>query len=234
MTWKGWLVVLLVLTVAGTGAYLGFSLFDSLCTKLAIADFRERPSEEGARTLAELVDDGSATPKQVEQIVPLLFTPKVTKEETYPLGSVPTIWVEPPFEVVFQNLAVDVNEFVWVNGQSQYGTGMKGAHTFRKDPHSLLLYPTPTKPGTYTMEVRYTVRLRPQRRRVWLWGPGKGVILPRRRFVDIPELSPREPRHEHSIIVPVEITVIEKPTVKDSGNRQAVPRTPFRDDDLDF
>jgi hypothetical protein len=234
MTWRGWLVVLLVLAVVGTGGYLGFSLFDRLCTKLAIADFRLRPTEEGARTLAGLVDDGSATPKQVAQIVSLLFTPQVTKEQTYPLGSVLAVRVELPFEVVFQNLMIDVNEFIWAGGQSQYGTATKGAHTLRKNPHFLRLYPTPTKPGTYKMEVRYTIQLRPQRRRVWLWGPTKGIILPQRRFVDVTDSSSQKPFHEQNIVVPVEITVIDESAVDSSGNRRDRTRTSFPDDDLNF
>lgn len=225
---------LLALAVAGTGGYVGFSLFDRLCTKLAIADFRLRPTEEGARTLAGLVDDGSATSKQVAQIVSILFRPKVTMEETYPLGSVLAVQVERPFEVAFENLTIDVNEFVWVDGESRYGTGMKGAHILRKNPHFLRLHPAPTRPGTYKMEVRYTVQLRPQRRRVWLWAPTKGILLPQRRFVDIPDSSSQEPLYEQNIIVPVEITVIDESALDSSGDGRDRTRTLFPDDDLNF
>ncbi len=164
----------------------------------------------------------------------LLFTPRVTVEETYALGSASSIRVELPFEVVFENLVVDVNEFVWANGQSQYGTATKGARTLGRNPHSLHLHPAPTRPGTYKMEVRYTIQFRPQRRRVWLWGPTKGIILPQRRFVDVPDSSSQKPLHEQNIIVPVEITVIDESALDSSGDGRDKTRTLFPDDDLNF
>lgn len=196
-------VILTVLAVLGTGGYLGFTQFDRVCTEVAITDFRVRPSETGARTLIELVDDGSATPKQVERILPLLLTPKVTTEKSYPLGSVPRVRVELPFEVTFKNLIGDVNEFIWADGEPQYGTAAKGVRTFRTNVHWLKLYPVPMETGTYTMEVRCAYRLRPQRMRVWRW---QG-ILPRREYVDISESPRTEPKYECQITVPVEIVV---------------------------
>lgn len=204
------LIILASAVVVGTGAYLGFSQFDRLCTELAIAHFCARPSATGARTLAELVDDGSATVKQVERILPLLLTPKVTKQKTYRLGETPTIRVELPFEVAFRNLAADVDEFVWVNGARQYGTTMTGAQTLRTNPHSLSLYPAPTESGTCTMEVRYTYKFRLRRQRIWQWNPSRGIILPRRRFVEVPEAPPREPKYEYRVTVPVEIAVVRR------------------------
>jgi len=209
MRWKTWLILLVVLATLGTGAYLGFSQFDRLCTELAINHFRVRPSAAGASTLAKLVDSQTATPEQVKHILPLLFTPKVTTEAAYPLGSTPTVRVELPFEVVLRNLVADVNEFVWVNGESRSGTGVVGVHTLRKDARDVRLYPTPTKPGTYTMEIRYTYRLRLERKRTWQWNPVKGIILPRRAFVNVPKSAQSKPRYECSIIVPVEIVVVD-------------------------
>jgi hypothetical protein len=208
------LIFLVIAAVVGTGAYLGFTQFDRLCTELAIRHFRARPSATGARTLAELVDEGSATPAQVERILPLLLTPKVTQQEKYPLGKTPTIRVELPFEIAFRNLTVDVNESVWVSGVSPYGTGMTGAHTLRTNPHSLSFYPPPTEPGTYWMEVRYTYRFRPQRRRVWQWDPSKGILLPRQQFVEVPAAPQQEPQYEYRMTVPVEITVARRVSIK--------------------
>ena len=204
------LIILAIAAVVSTGAYLGFSQFDRLCTELAIAHFCARPSATGARTLAELVDDGSATLKQVERILPLLLTPKVTKQEKYSVGEAPTIRVELPFELAFRNLTADVNESVWINGASQYGTGMTGAHTLRTNPHSLSFYPAPTEPGTYTMEVHYTYQFRLQRRRVWQWNPAKGIILPRQRFIEVPVVPQQEPQYECHLAVPVEIAVVRR------------------------
>jgi hypothetical protein len=209
MRWKTLLILLVVLATLGTGAYLGFSQFDRLCTELAINHYRVRPSTAGAATLAKLVDGQSATPEQVERILPLLFTPTVTKDPTYPLGSTPVVRVELPFEVVLRNLIADTNEFVWVNGECRSGTGVVGVHTLRKESHNLRLYPTPSKPGTYTMEIRYAYRLRPQRTRAWRWNPVKGIILPRRAFLDVPESAQGKPKYECSIIVPVEIVVVD-------------------------
>ncbi len=199
-----------VIAVVSTGAYLGFSRFDWLCTELAIAHFGARPSATGARTLAELMDDGSATPGQVERILPLLLTPKVTKQEKYPLGETPAIRVELPFEVAFRNLAADVNESVWVGGVSQYGTGMTGARTLRTNPHSLSFYPAPTEPGTCTMEVRYTYKFRLQRQRVWQWSPSRGILLPRRRYVEVLADPLPEPKYEYHLTVPVEIAAVRR------------------------
>jgi hypothetical protein len=208
MRMKRFLIFWTVVAVVAAGAYLGFTQFDRVCTELAIRDFRARPSATGARTLAELVDEGSATPAQVERILPLLLTPKVTKQDKYPLGETPTIRVELPFEVAFRSLAVDVNESVWVGGVSQYGTGMTGAQTLRTNPHSLSFHPAPTEAGTCTMEVRYTYKFRPQRRRAWQWNPSQGVILPRRRFIQILAAPPPEPKYEWRMTVPVEIVVV--------------------------
>jgi hypothetical protein len=200
------LVILVVTAVVVMGAYLGFSRFDWLCTELAIRHFRARPSATGARTLVELMDDESATPAQVERILPLLLTPKVTKQDKYPLGETPTIRVELPFELVFRNLAADVNEFVWTDGVRRYGAGMSGAHTLRTHPHSLSFYPAPAAPGTYTMEIRYTCKFRLQRQRVWQWNPSGGILLPRRQFLEVPAAGP--PKYEWSTTVPVEIVVV--------------------------
>jgi hypothetical protein len=208
------LIILLIAAVVSTGAYLGFSRFDWLCTELAITHFRARPSATGARTLAELMDDESATPAQVERILPLLLTPKVTKQDKYPLGETPTIRIELPFEVPFRNLAADVNESVWVGGVSQYGTAMTGAHTLRTNPHSLSFYPAPMEPGTYTMEVRYTYEFRPQSRRVWQWDPARGILLPRRRFAAILASPPPEPTYEWRLTVPVEIVMVRQVYIK--------------------
>lgn len=209
MRWKTLLILLVVLATLGTGGYLGFSQFDRLCTELAINQYRVWPSATGAATLSKLVDDQLATPGQVERILPLLFTPAVTKDSTYPLGSTPAIRVERPFEVVLRNLVADTNEFIWVNGERRSGTGAVGVHTFRKESHNLRLYPAPSKPGTYTMEIRYTYRLRLQRHRAWRWNPVKGIILPQRVFVSVPESAQGKPRYECSIIVPVEIVVVD-------------------------
>lgn len=209
MHWKTLLILLVVLATLGTGAYLGFSQFDRLCTELAIDHYRVRPSAKGAATLVKLVDDQSATAEQVKRILPLLFTPTVTKDPTYPLGGTPTVRVELPFEVVLQNLIADVNEFVWINGESRSGTGAVGVHTLRKESHNLRFSPTPSKPGTYTMEIRYAYRLRPQRARAWRWNPAEGIILPRRAFVSVPEPAQGKPKYECSIVVPVEIVVVD-------------------------
>lgn len=200
------LITLVVLAVLITGSYLGFTQFDRLRTELAIDHFRVRPSETGVRTLIELVDDGSATPGQAERILPLLLTPKVTPAASYPVGSVPKVRVELSFEVTFKNLVGDVNEFVWVNGARQYGAGAKGMGTFRTGVHWLEMHPVPTEPGTYTMEIRYGYRLRPQRTHAWRWSG----ILPRRELVDVPESSRTQPKYECSITVPVEIRMVGK------------------------
>jgi len=208
MHWKTLLILLVVLTTLGAGAYLGFSQFDRLCTELAINHYRVRPSAKGAATLVRLVDDQSATQEQVERILSLLLTPTVTKDATYALGSAPIVRAELPFEVVLRNLIADVNEFVWVNGECRSGKNVFGLHTLRKESHDLRFYPTPSKPGTYTMEIRYVYRLRPQRARAWRWNPAKGIFLPRRAFVDVPESAQSKPKYECSIVVPVEIVVV--------------------------
>ncbi len=204
------LIVLGILAVVGVGAYLGSTQFGRLCTALAITDFRARPSAAGAQTLADLVDNGSATAQQVEQILPLLFTPKMTKDKVYLLGDVPKVRVELPFEVVFWSLAADVNETVWIDGQNRYGTGMRGARTIGPNPHALHLYPTPKAPGTYKMEVRYTYKLRPLRDRTWQWNPAAGILLPRRTLHNISDSAARPPKYECNITVPVEITIARK------------------------
>ena len=209
MRWKTLLIFLVVLATLGAGGYLGFSQFDRLCTELAIDHYRVWPSATGAATLARLVDDQVATPGQVERILPLLFTPAVTKDSTYSLGSAPTIRVELPFEVVLRNLVADTNEFIWVNGERRSGTGAVGVHTLRKESHNLRLYPAPSEPGTYTMEIRYMYRLRVQRQRAWRWNPAKGIILPQRVFVSVPESAQGKCKYECSIIVPVEIVVVD-------------------------
>ena len=204
------LIILAIVIVVSTGAYLGFALFDRVCTELAIAHFRARPSATGAQTLADLIDDDSATPKEVERILPLVLTPQVTKQEKYPLGEVPTVQVGLPFELTFRNFVVDVNETVWVEGASRYGTGMNGAGTLRTNPHPVSLYPTPTAPGTYRMEIRYTYQFRYRRQRVWQWNPLRGVLLPRQQFLEVPPSLQQEPIYECRITVPVEIVVVPR------------------------
>jgi hypothetical protein len=214
MSLTRFLIFWAVVAVAAAGAYLGFTQFDRLCTELAIRHFRARPSATGARTLAQLLDEGSATARQVERILPLLLTRKVTKQDQYPLGETPTIRVELPFEMTFRNLTADVNESVWIGGVSRYATGMTGARTLRTNPHSLSFYPAPTEPGTYTMEVRYTYKFRPQSRRVWQWDPARGILLPRRRFAAILASPPPEPTYEWRLTVPVEIVVVRQVYLK--------------------
>jgi hypothetical protein len=200
-------ILLAVVAVLGTGAWLGLVLYDRISTELAILHFTASPSQTGAQTLTELVDGGAATPKQVQRILPLLLTPQVTKEPVYPLGPAPKVRVERPYEVVLENLVVDVNEFVWFGGESQYGTGMAGARTLGKNPHALSLYPVPTEPGVYTMEIRYTYKLRPRRR--YVWHRSRDALLPRRRWVEIPDASAQPPRYECRISVPLELAVGE-------------------------
>jgi hypothetical protein len=204
------LVILAVLAVAAAGGYLGFSQFGRLCTGLAIRDFLGHPSAEGAQTLAELVDNGSATAQQIERILPLLLTPKITKDKAYVLGDVPKIRVELPFELTFSSLAADVNESVWIDGRNQYGTGMQGAHLIRTNSHALHLYPAPTTPGTYTMEIRYTYLFRCERRRTWQWNPAQRIFLPRPILVDVADARTQAPKYECRITVPVEIRVVRK------------------------
>ncbi len=203
------LILLVVLAILAAGAYLGFTQFDRLCTELAISHYRVRPSVKGAATLVRLLDDQSATPDQIKRVLPLLLTPRVSKDPTYPLGTTPIIRAELPFAVVLQNFIVDVNEFVWINGESRSGTGVVGIRALRKESHNLRFSPAPSKPGTYTMEIRYEYRLRPQRTRVWRWDPDKGIFLPRRAFVDIPESAQSKPKYECSIVVPVEIVMVD-------------------------
>jgi hypothetical protein len=217
MTVKRFLIFWAVVAVVAAGAYLGFTQFDRLCTELAIAHFRARPSAPGARTLAELMDEESATPAQVQRILPLLLTPKVTRQEEYPLGETPTIRVELPFEVAFRNLMVDANESVWAGGVNRYGAGMTGAQTLRPNPHSLSFHPAPTEPGTYKMQVRYTYTFRPQRRRVWQWDPAHGILLPRRQFVKVAAVRSRKPKYEWRVTVPVEIVVVRQPSLQASS-----------------
>ena len=209
MTATKLLIVLAVIAIVATGASLGLSQFDRLRTEVAITDFWASPSETGARTLVELVDDQAATPKQVERILPLLLTPKVTKERTYPLEVIPKIQVELPYEVTFKNLIADIDEYVWIDGESQYGTGTHGVRTLRREPSVLQFYPTPERPGTYTMEIRYTYRLMPHRKRVWRWKPSEDILIPQRQFVELPESADRKTKYECHINVPVEIVMVD-------------------------
>ncbi len=202
-------ILLGVLAVVVTGVCLGLSQFDRLRTEVAITDFRANPSETGARTLVELVDEQAATPKQVARILPLLLTPKVTKEEAYPLEVIPKIQVELPYEVTFKNLIGDIDEYVWIDGESQYGTGTHGVHKLRTPPKVLHFYPTPAEPGAYTMEIRYTYRLMPHRRRIWRWKPSEDILIPRREFVELPGSADPKPKYECRITVPVEIVMVD-------------------------
>ena len=202
-------IALAAVAVLVTGVCLGLSQFDRLRTELAIAGFRADPSETGARTLVELVDGQAATRKQVERILPLLLTPKVTTDETYPLEVIPKMKVELPYEVTFKNLIADFNEYVWIDGTSQYGTGTHGVHTLRTDPRVLQFYPTPEKPGTYTMEIRYAYRLMPPRPRVWRWKPSEDILTPRREFVELPDSAEVKPKYQCSLTVPVEIVLVD-------------------------
>jgi hypothetical protein len=204
------LLLPLLLAAVGAGGYLGCSQFDRLCAEVMIRHFSGHPTAKGAQTLAEMVDEESATPAQVQRILPLLLTPKVTKKEKYPVGPMPAVHVELPFEVVFPTLAADVNESVWTDGVNRYATGMNVAHRFPTHPHLVHLYPAPTEPGTHQMEIHYTYEFRARRQRIWRWNPARGIILPQRVLVDMTGPPPHTPKYECHITVPVEVAVVRE------------------------
>lgn len=201
------IVAFAVLSVLGAGAYLGWSQFDNLYVKLALFAFQRNPSQATADTLVELLDAQAATPAQARRILARLLTPKVTKADSYLLGTVPTVRVEFPFELAFANMIGDVTEEVYVDGQQQSGKGAEGMRTFEAAAHTLQLHPTLTRPGLYQIEIRYSYRLTGERKPSWQWASYKGVPLPRYRLIDLSETPVEERQYSCSFLIPLQIVV---------------------------
>jgi len=134
----------------------------------------------------------------------------VTKADSYPLGTEPTVHLEFPFELAFANLTGDVTEEVYLDGRQQSGKGARGQRTFQAGSRSLRLYPPPPRPGVYPLEIRYSYRLTARRRPGWQWVSWKGIPLPRYRLIDLSETPVEERRYNCSFLIPLQI-VVEPP-----------------------
>jgi hypothetical protein len=204
------IVAFAVLSVLGAGVYLGWSQFDNLYVKLALFAFQRNPSQATADTLVELLDAQAATPAQARRILARLLTPKVTKADSYLLGTVPTVRVEFPFELAFANMIGDVTEGVYVDGRQQSGKGAEGIRTFKAAAQSLQLHPMPTRPGVYNMEIRYSYCLTGERKPAWQWTSFKGIPWPRYQLIDISHIPLKERQYKCRFLIPLQI-VVEHP-----------------------
>lgn len=195
-----------------------------------ITRFESRPSQADADTLASLIDNQGVTAEQAKRILELLFRRKVTKRKAYPLGETPWISVEPSFLIRFRNMRLRREEYVWANGENQYGSRSDGgghSHT----PRFLVLHAKPAEPGTYLMEIRYKYSLIAQSRTetVWGWNPLRGgfprSLLPCKGKRIISLNPPLDPNYICEFTVPVEVAVVE--------NEKAEKVTLISDPELD-
>lgn len=200
-------MVLVVLAALGLGAWLTWSQFDSLHTRLAVFFFKRNPSQATADALVELLDAQVVSPSRARRILALLLTPRVNKADSYLFGMVPTVRVEFPFDLTFRNMKGDVTEEVYVDGQRQSGTRSEGAHTFAARTYSLRLHPPPTRPGVYKMEIRYSYCLTGERRPAWRWTSFKGLPLPRHQLIDIADTPLKERQYTCRFLIPLRIVV---------------------------
>jgi hypothetical protein len=203
-------VILLVLAVLAAGAYLGYTQYERLCVAFAVAQFEREPSQAGADLLVDLLDKRFITPQQADRILPLLLTPTVTQEPSYPFGSRPAVQVSRPFELAFRHTLVDMTEHVHVTGCEPYGTGANGLRALDAKRHTLSLYPKPERPGTYALEIHYSYRLTTESVLRWHWKPTKEVAWPRRERVAPSSTSVEGQPYECRIVVPVTITVVRQ------------------------
>lgn len=231
---RKWMRFLIFLAIVALSVWL---LHHLLSPKLhnrhvesAITRFESRPSQADADTLASLIDNQGVTAEQAKRILELLFRPKVTKRKAYPLGETPWISVEPSFLIRFRNMRLRREEYVWANGENQYGSRSDGgghSHT----PRFLVLHPKPAEPGTYLMEIRYKYSLIAHSRTetVWGWNPLRGgsprSLLPCKGKRIISLNPPLDPNYICGFTVPVEVAVVE--------NEKAEKVTLISDPELD-
>lgn len=180
-----------------------------------ITRFESSPTQANAEQLVYLIENEAVTPEQARRIIRLLFYPKVTTRKAYPLSQKPTISVELPFSLRFRNAMVASKEYVWTNGQNQYGGSSGGANSFNTAARLLPFHPTPEAAGRYKMEIRYKYAPTVQRRkRKWLWRPSlkrfPRSLLP---FSQTHVLAPDPnagPTYECEFTVAVDVNVVQK------------------------
>lgn len=203
-------MALVVLAALGLGAYLTWTQLDNVYARLVLFIFQRDPSQATANTLVDLVDDQVVGPAQARRILARLLTPTVTKADAYMLGTVPTVRVELPFELTFQNMTGDVTEEVYVDGQYQYGTHSDKVRTIKAKTQALHVQPTPTRPGVYRMEIRYAYSLTAERKPGWQWTSFKGLPWPRHRMIDLSDTPSQERQYTCRFLIPLQI-VVEDP-----------------------
>jgi len=180
-----------------------------------ITRFESCRSQANAEQLVYLIENRAVTQEQARRIIRLLFYPNVTTRKAYPLGRRPTISVELPFPLRFRHAMVACEEYVWTNGQNQYGGSSGGANSYNTAARLLQFHPTPEAPGRYKMEIRYKYAPTVQRRkRRWVWRPSlkrfPRSLLP---FSQTRLLAPDPnagPTYECEFTVPVDVNVVQK------------------------
>lgn len=183
------------------------------CVESLIARFESAPSQANANALVAIVSNQQVTDKQGERILRLLMRPKVTKRETYPVGTMPMISIELPFDIHFRDMTAKISEDVWAEQEHQHGGSSGGVNHFGTSVRLLALHRGLKEPGKYEMELRYSFSVVPSTERTTFEWPSPGVPFP---YNMLPSAHTRvtsgdlgKPLYQCEFTVPIDIVVTE-------------------------
>jgi len=178
-----------------------------------ITRFESTPSQTNANTLVALVDNQQVNDKQVERILCLLMTPKVTMRAAYPVDSVPMISVELPFDIRFCKMTASISEDIWAKGEHLHGGSSRGGNHYGTNVRLHSPGREIREPGIYKMELRYSFSVVPSTERTTFKWPSPGVPFPHNLLPSKHTISTSgdhsKPRYKAEFTVPVDIVMAE-------------------------
>jgi hypothetical protein len=128
------------------------------CVGKAMRTFQSNPSQAGADTLIDLLDERSPTHAQAARILKLLLEPKVATRSAYPVGKRPAISTTLPCYLHFHT-TMTCQVDVLADGQDFL---MPQSSTFTylsTGPHVWTLPATPDNCGKFNVELRFSYSL---------------------------------------------------------------------------
>ena len=205
--------------LAGAGAFLGLCWVTLMAAdywrvERAIARFETNPSPAGVDVLVALIESRVPTARQGERMLERLLKPTVVTRTAYPVGRHPTIALELPFTVPFQNASLARDEQVLSRGNPPRSSQSTAADVVQGVPRFHVLSPPPRRPETWQVQVRqrYTLNLH-HAEHTWSWHPLSGpfprCLLPYRTTTQTEFRSLDQWDYACAIVVQAEIVAVE-------------------------
>ncbi len=107
------LLVIFLIPAVVTGMWLFADPMLGWRAEWTINKFKSNPCQKNAEAVAKLLDRRDLSKEQAEEVLPMLLGPEIITRSAYPLGQVPVIGIQQPFELHFPNRQCRFRILTW-------------------------------------------------------------------------------------------------------------------------